>query len=201
LYPTGDGLEHRRRGRQRHMTTVIETPRLLLRELADDDLDALAAIFADPEVMRFIGTGGVRNRVVARLTIERQQTTYRERGFGEWATVERSTGDMVGLCGLIHWDDIDGVDELEVAYLLARSAWGRGLGTEVAGAIRDHAHSTLQRRRLVSCIYPDNAASIRVATKIGMHHEKDFRYEGSVMSLFSCEGDGDRRYASTASTR
>ena len=71
------------------------------------------------------------------------------------------------------WPDIDGVEELEVAYLLARSAWGRGLGTEVATAIRDHAHRELGRDRLVSCIYPENASSIRVAEKISMRYEKD----------------------------
>ena len=116
---------------------------------------------------------------------DRQLTSYRERGFGEWATVSRTTGEMVGLCGLIVWPDIDSVEELEVAYLLARSAWGRGLGTEVAKAIRDHAHRGLGRDRLVSCIYPENASSIRVAEKISMRYEKDFTYDGVPMALYA----------------
>jgi [ribosomal protein S5]-alanine N-acetyltransferase len=166
-------------------TPVIETTRLLLREIDDDDLDALAAIFADADVMEYIGTGGVLTREHAQRSIDRQSVNYVDRGFGEWATVERSTGEMIGLCGLIPWPDIDGEPELEVAYLLARSAWGRGLGTEVAGAIRDHALGALGRERVVSCIFPDNAASIRVATKIGMAYEKDFTYEGLPMKLYS----------------
>lgn len=169
------------------MVTVIETPRLRFRQLVEDDADTLAALFADPEVMRFIGIGGVLTRDRAQRSIERQQAEYRERGFGEWATIDRETGDMIGLCGLIRWPDIDGVEELEVAYLLAREAWGRGLGTEAATAIRDHAVDELGSTRLVSCIYPDNHASIRVATKVGMHFEKTFTYEGSPMSLFSLE--------------
>jgi [ribosomal protein S5]-alanine N-acetyltransferase len=172
------------------MRTLLETPRLSLRELIDDDLDALAAMFADAEVMRFIGVGGVLGRDRAERTIERQQTAYRERGYGEWATVDRESGAMIGLCGLIRWPDIDGAEELEVAYLLARDAWGRGLGTEAATAIRDHAIDDLGRRRLVSCIYPDNEASIKVATAIGMTFEKTFTYEGSAMSLFSLEREG-----------
>lgn len=169
------------------MTERLHTERLVLRRLAPADAGDFAALHADPEVMRFIGAGGVLTRDRAQRSIERQQTEYRERGFGQWATVDRETGDMVGLCGLIRWPDIDGAEELEVAYLLARAAWGRGLGTEAAAAIRDHAVLDLGRDRLVSCIYPDNHASIRVATKIGMRYEKEFRYEGSAMSLFSLD--------------
>jgi len=116
--------------------------------------------------------------------VERQLREYRERGFGEWATVSRLTGETVGLCGLIAWSDIDGAEELEVAYLLDRGAWGRGLGTEVAAAIRDWAALALGRDRLVSCIYPENTASIRVAEKIGMRFEKEFEYHGESMALF-----------------
>ncbi|HEY6566770.1 MAG TPA: GNAT family N-acetyltransferase [Actinomycetota bacterium] len=169
------------------MRSVEDTPRLRFRELVEDDVDTLATLFADPEVMQYIGTGGVLTRDRALRSIERQQAEYRERGFGEWATIERETDAMIGLCGLIRWPDIDGVEELEVAYLLARDAWGRGLGTEAATAIRDHAIEHLGRTRLISCIYPDNHASIRVATKVGMHFEKTFTYEGSPMSLFSLE--------------
>jgi ribosomal-protein-alanine N-acetyltransferase len=165
--------------------TAIETPRLILRELESDDLDALVALYADEEVMRYIGRGGPLPAEAAARYLERQRALYRERGFGEWATVEKDTGDMVGLCGLILWPDIDGVEELEVAYLLARGAWGRGLATEAAAAIRDHAVARLGRHRLVSCIYPAHTASIHVAEKVGMRHEKDFDYEGTTMALYA----------------
>jgi RimJ/RimL family protein N-acetyltransferase len=166
-------------------TVAIETPRLLLRELEPDDLDAIADLYADEDVMRYIGKGGVLPREAAGRYLERQRTLYRERGFGEWATVEKVTGDTVGLCGLILWPDIAGAQELEVAYMLVRRAWGRGLATEAAIAIRDHAVVVLGRDRLVSCIYPAHTASIHVAEKVGMHHEKDFEYEGQTMSLYA----------------
>ena len=84
---------------------------------------------------------------------------------------------MIGLCGLIRWPDIDGAEELEVAYLLAPESWGRGLGTEAATAIRDHAIAELGRVDWSPASIPDNLASIRVATKIGMAYEKTFTYE------------------------
>lgn len=171
---------------------ILDTARLTLRPLTPGDLDALAAMYADPEVMRYIGTGGPRDRDHAARAIDRQRAVSAERGFGEWATVLRESGDMVGLCGLIVWPDIDGTEELEVAYLLAREAWGRGLGTEVAGAIRDWAARELGRRRLVSCIYPEHTASIRVAQKIGMRYEKDFLYEGEPMALYAWTAPAER---------
>ena len=163
----------------------IETPRLIIRELEPGDLDRLAAIYADPEVMRFIGKGGPLARERAERAIERERANHAERGYGEGATVLRETGEMIGVSGLIVWPDIDGAQELEVAYLLDRPWWGRGLATEVAGAISDFAIDELGRERVVSCIYPENAASIRVAEKIGMRFEKDFDWAGHTLSLYS----------------
>ncbi|MGZ5289355.1 MAG: GNAT family N-acetyltransferase [Actinomycetota bacterium] len=94
---------------------VIETRRLILRELEAHDLDLLVALYAEEEVMRYIGRGGTLPAEAAARYLERQRAHYRERGFGEWATVEKETGDTVGLCGLILWPDIDGTEELEVA--------------------------------------------------------------------------------------
>jgi ribosomal-protein-alanine N-acetyltransferase len=90
---------------------------------------------------------------------------------------------MIGLCGLILWPDIDGDEEVEVAYLLARDAWGRGYATEAAAAIRDHALG-LGVDGPVSLIYPDNAASIRVAEKTGMAYEKDVPFRGHALRLY-----------------
>jgi [ribosomal protein S5]-alanine N-acetyltransferase len=149
------------------------------------DVDALAAMYADPEVMRFIGMGGVKSYDDAARYIQSQLEEYATRGYGEWATVARDTQEMVGLCGLIRWPDIDGREEIEVAYLLARRAWGQGLATEAAVAIRDRGFSQLGRDRLVSLIYHDNAASIAVANKAGAVWEKDVSFSGVILALFA----------------
>jgi [ribosomal protein S5]-alanine N-acetyltransferase len=161
---------------------VIDTHRLVLRDLEPADTDAIAAIFADEEVMRFIGAGGVLDRDVVVRMIDRERRGYAERGWGQWATVERATGRCIGVCGLLLWPDIDGQEELEVAYLLARDAWGNGYVTEAAAAIRDVGVEI--RPDLVSLIYPDNAASINVARKIGMAHEKVVAFQGHQLGLY-----------------
>jgi [ribosomal protein S5]-alanine N-acetyltransferase len=165
--------------------TVIETPRLVLQELVPEDEDALTAMYADPEVMRWIGAGGVRTRQDARESIRRQLEEYATHGYGEWATTLRGSGELVGMCGLIRWPDLDGVEEIEVAYLLARHVWGKGLATEAASAIRDWGLRQLERKRLVSLVYHDNIASMNVARKIGMSWEKDVPFKGTMIALFS----------------
>lgn len=149
---------------------VLETPRLTLRHLEPADLDALATIQADPEVMRYFPSGP-RSRAITADDLGRCIRTQAERGFSLWATIHRPDGQFIGRCGLLP-EAINGVEEVEVAYLIARSHWGLGLATEAARAIRDHALHTLGHPRLMSLIHRDNLASRRVAEKAGFRPER-----------------------------
>lgn len=152
--------------------TITRTDRLLLRHVNRDDLDAFAALFADPEVMQF--STGVKSREYALRWIEGCLQDYQPDrwGFGLWAVVLKSTGQVIGFCGLTQFDDVDGKPEVEVGYRLARPYWGKGLATEAALAVRDYAFSHLGMRRLISLIEADNAPSVHVAEKMGMAMEK-----------------------------
>lgn len=150
---------------------MLETERLRLRRLTMDDLDDLAAIYRDPEVRRFFPEG-VLSRAETREELQWIVEAYhREYGFGLWATILKETGEFIGRCGLLPWT-IEGRAEVEVAYLLARAHWGRGLATEAARAILAHGFETLPVARLICLIDADNAASIRVAEKLGMTFER-----------------------------
>ena len=164
---------------------ILATARLQLREVTPADVDALAAMFADPEVMAWIGSGGVRDGDAARAVIERERSNYAEHGYGEWALTSWDDDEMIGLCGLIDWPDVAGVPETEIAYLLRRDVWGRGYATEAATAIRDHARSALGRDRLICLIYPDNTASAAVARKVGMTYERDVEMFGHTLSMYA----------------
>jgi RimJ/RimL family protein N-acetyltransferase len=162
---------------------IAETQRVLLRCFHVADLDAMAAVFGDPEVMRF-GPGPQSREWVQGWLRGCLEDYYRKWGFGLWAVVHKSDHRVIGFCGLTRFDDIDGQPEIEIGYRLARAFWGRGLATEAAEAVRDHALGVLVLPRLVSIIDPHNEASIRVATKIGLRHEKDVLFRGNPRQLY-----------------
>ena len=146
---------------------VIETERLTLRRLVMADLDALAALYADPEVRRYF-PDGTQTYEQTREELEWViKVYYGQYGYGLWATILKETGAFIGRCGLLPWE-IGGRTEVEVAYLLDKSYWRRGLATEAAGAIVAHAFSTLPVDRLICMFDPENEASRIVATKVGM---------------------------------
>lgn len=103
---------------------------------------------------------------------------------GLWATTERETGAFVGRCGLLPWT-IGGKHEVEVAYLIDKSYWGRGLATEAARAVADDGFRTLELTRLVSLIDEENRVSQRVAEKVGMTFERAMADEKGPFWLYS----------------
>ena len=116
--------------------TVIETERLLLRELTDADHDRLYEMYQDAEMNRFLGGPPPPYDEYAAATRARWPGYYREHGFGLWATVRKEDGAFLGRCGLLA-QTVDGVREVEVAYALGTEFQGRGYATEAARASRD----------------------------------------------------------------
>ena len=133
-------------------------------------------VFGDAEVMRF--GDGVQTREWVEAWLRTCLENYQRRGFGPYAVVEQSTGDVIGYCGLFYFLDIHGQPEIELGYRLRRAAWGQGYATEAARLVRDYAFHTLHIKRLIALIDPDNVPSIRVAEKIGMHYESEVMLEG-----------------------
>ncbi|MCC5824445.1 MAG: GNAT family N-acetyltransferase [Phycisphaerales bacterium] len=149
------------------MTTIASSPRLHLRVPSMADLDALAAMWADPETMRYIGKGvpWTRDEVTAR--IERGARAHAERGFCFWTVVRNDDGAVLGQAGVTAID-FNG-PEIELGYRLGREHWGRGYATEAARLAAAHATGPLGITKLVAVAYPENLASRRVLTKIGFH--------------------------------
>jgi [ribosomal protein S5]-alanine N-acetyltransferase len=164
---------------------VLETDRLVLRHLSLEDLDTLAAIQADPQVMRYF-TSGPRTKDEVLSELERCIALQDRHGFGLWAAIEKADGRLIGRCGLLP-QALQGREEVEIAYLIDRSRWGLGLGTEAAIAIRDHGFTRLGRDRLVSIIHRDNLASRRVAEKVGLHAERLIQFMNHRCWLYAIE--------------
>ncbi|HEX7956916.1 MAG TPA: GNAT family N-acetyltransferase [Pyrinomonadaceae bacterium] len=153
----------------------IETARLRLRLFRPADLDALCAITSDPEVMRHIGHGHTLTREETRVNLESLIEGFRRRGFGRWALECRETGSFLGYCGLSHRSEEVGV---ELAYLLARAAWGRGLAQEAGRASLRYAFERLGFGAVAGLTFHDNQRSRRVLERLGMSFVRDAHYYG-----------------------
>ena len=155
---------------------ILETDRLLLREFEIADLDSMAELFADVEVMTF--SSGTKSREESQAWLKKCFNNYSEFGFGLWAVVKKDGREVIGYCGLSCFSDICGQKEIEVGYRLMRSEWGFGFATEAAIAVRDYGFMKEDLGRLIALVDPSNLASIRVAQKMGMRFEKEALLEG-----------------------
>jgi [ribosomal protein S5]-alanine N-acetyltransferase len=163
--------------------TVIQTPRLLLRELTDEDHEALLEMYQDPRMTRFIGGPPPPREEYWRRIRETWPAYYARHGFGLWATVRREDGRLLGRCGLLS-QEVDGERHVEVAYALAPEFWGHGYATEAAVASRDWAFRTLDVPHVISLILPENTASIAVAERNGMRPWKMADYRGHHLWVY-----------------
>lgn len=170
---------------------LIETTRLLIRRFAMSDHAAMTRVFHDADVMRF--GDGVQSAEWVNDWLRRALESYERRGYGPWAVVVKSSGAVIGYCGLFYFRDVNGRPEIEIGYRLARRYWGRGYATEAVTAARDHAFDALGLSRLIALIDPANVTSIRVARKAGMCHETNamlpgYTYPDQLYSIQSLRG-------------
>ncbi|MFB6783440.1 GNAT family N-acetyltransferase [Streptomyces sp. NPDC056352] len=148
---------------------MLETPRLLLRRWREEDVAPLAAVNADPEVMRWIGDGSVRDEQQTRSGIEALEYEWEAQGFGLFAVEIRSTRELVGFTGLSIPDFLPEVlPAVEVGWRLGRAHWGQGLATEAAAAAVRFGFEDRGLERIVSIAQVGNDASERIMVKLGM---------------------------------
>lgn len=160
-------------GGENRAVTEIRTERLLLRQWRDDDLDALAAIYADPEVMRYIRDGTVRTREETAEHLAGMRRDWAEHGFGLFAAELLATGELTGWIGLAVPHFLPEVmPAVEIGWRLGRPFWGAGLATEGARAALRFGLADRGLDRLVSIRHVDNTRSARVMEKIGLTFDR-----------------------------
>jgi RimJ/RimL family protein N-acetyltransferase len=167
------------------MVARLETPRLLLRGWEPEDADAHATMAADPEVMRFVG--GVQTPAQSWRAMAQNAGHWVLRGYGPWAIERRDDGALLGRTGL--WNP-DGWPGLELGWVLARHAWGQGYATEAARAAMEWTWESLETERLISIIAPENAASIRVAERLGLGLVREQRLDGRPVRIYEIDRPG-----------
>ncbi|MFL6194280.1 MAG: GNAT family N-acetyltransferase [Thermoanaerobaculia bacterium] len=164
---------------------ILETERLRLRPLRPDDLDDYAALYADPETLRYLASGEQpwdRGRSWRHLAFALGH--WQVAGSGTWAVERREGGEFAGVVGF--WEP-EGWPGFELAWILARRWWGLGYATEGARAALECAFFRWRRDQIISLISPENQRSIRVAERLGQVRQGSVRHHGRDMLRYAVD--------------
>ncbi len=153
---------------------MIETERLLLREITLDDKEELFKLHSNPEVQKYTGEPAVKSIEEIKKAIRTRISNYKKYGFGRWATILKSGMQFVGWAGLAYLPEFD---EIDLGYRFLPKYWGSGIATEASHAILTYGFDQLELKKIVAIAMKENKASIRVMEKIGMEFDKFAPYE------------------------
>ncbi len=152
---------------------VLETERLVLRELSVDDAEFILRLLNEPSFLRHIGDKGVRTIGDARdYILNGPVDSYRRLGYGLYLAASKGSGTPMGICGLVKRPDLDDAD---VGFAFVPEFWSQGYAFESAAAVLVHARETLGLERVLAITSPDNQASISLLEKLGLRFERMIR--------------------------
>lgn len=173
---------------------LIETKRLILREMTQSDYDALCRILCDEDVMRAAYERAFSPEE-AQGWLNRHLKRYETYGFGLWAVVLKETNEMIGQCGLTlqNWKE---KEILEIGYLFQKAHWHKGYAAEAAIACKEYAFSVLNASRVYSIIRDTNIAPQHVAVRNGMElvdkSTKNFRNTDMEFFLYAADRENEQ---------
>ncbi|NND51352.1 MAG: GNAT family N-acetyltransferase [Flavobacteriaceae bacterium] len=153
---------------------MIETERLLLREINLDDKEALFKLHSNPAVQKYTGEPVVKSIQEMEQAILTRNPDYKKYGFGRWATILKSEKQLVGWAGLAYLPEFD---EIDLGYRFMPEYWGLGIATEASRAILNYGFDSLKLDKIIAIAMKENKASIRVMEKVGMEFYKFAPYE------------------------
>ncbi|HUF00672.1 MAG TPA: GNAT family N-acetyltransferase [Anaerolineales bacterium] len=161
--------------------TILETERLILRQLTQDDAEFMSELLNDPSWIQNIGDRNIKTLDDARSYIlNGPVASYTKNGFGLYLVVLKETNESIGICGLIKRD---GLDDIDIGYALLPKFWSKGYAVEAARVVKAYAKDVIGLKRVVAITDPANAGSIRVLEKIGLRFEKMVRLSADDIEL------------------
>ena len=157
---------------------VLETERLVLRWLGDEDAEFIVELMNDPDWLRFIGDRGIRTADDARRYVATGPAAMIARlGFGMYAVELKETGAPIGICGLVEREWLEAVD---LGFAFLPRFRGTGYAREAAAATLDYARTTLGLDAILAIVSPENHDSVRLLTKLGMDFVRMARPPGAA---------------------
>lgn len=162
------------------MKVFVETERLLLREMVQEDAADFFAMDADPMVHLYLGNNPVKDIEQTKSIIEFVRKQYQENGIGRWTLIEKETGAYIGWGGLkLLTEATNGhVNILDVGYRLNRNFWNKGYATESAKASIHYGFEVLKANSIYASAHQENKASLRALEKSGLTKTGEYLWEG-----------------------
>ena len=161
------------------METILETPRLLLREKRLEDAPFFLELNSNPIVIQYTGDVAFKDLKGAENIVRYVMNQYTQNGYGRLLVIEKATGNYLGWCGLKYHPD---TKETDIGYRFLQSEWGKGFATEAAKACIDYGFSNLNLTRIIGNAMKENIASINVFKKLGMTYFEETLI-GKVLSV------------------
>lgn len=156
------------------MKTLIETDRLLLKNISLDDTKEMFRLHSDPDVQKYTGEPIVESLQEMERMIQLRIKNYDKIGYGRWATFIKKDMKFIGWAGLAYLPEFD---EVDLGYRFLPEYWGLGFATEASNAILNYAFNKLHLKKVMAIAMKENTASIRVMQKLGMVFDKYAPYE------------------------
>ncbi|MBK8414154.1 MAG: GNAT family N-acetyltransferase [Bacteroidetes bacterium] len=164
------------------MQIYVETPRLILREMVESDVDGFFELDSDPEVHRFLGNHTVKSKEECTAVIKYVRQQYVDFGIGRWAVIEKQSGSFMGWTGIkFVTDELNNHKNFyDLGYRFIRKYWGKGYAGESALASFNYASEVLKVDQLYASTHNQNIASQKIITKLGFQFRNEFMYDGAI---------------------
>lgn len=150
------------------MKHILETSRLILRELDSKDAKNFYDLNSNPNVIKYTGNSAFKNVEEAKEFLE-NYTDYKFNGYGRWAVILKTTDKFIGWCGL-KFDELE--NETDIGFRFFEEEWNKGYATESAIACIHYGFEKLKLKRIIGRAMKENVGSIKVLEKIGLEYEK-----------------------------
>lgn len=171
------------------MKIILQTPRLILRELQFSDDTCMFEMDSDPEVHKYLGSTPFAKIEQSREQIEFVRSQYKTNGIGRWAVIEKSSGSFLGWSGLkLVKDPINShILFYDVGYRFMRKHWGKGYATESAKAAIKYGFEVLKLKDIFGIVDIKNDVSKKVLEKAGLSWIETFEFEGEQTDWYQIE--------------
>lgn len=165
------------------MKQILETNRLVLRELHPSDAKSFYDLNSNANVIKYTGNSAFKNVDEARGFLEGYQD-YKLNGYGRWAVIEKATDKFIGWCGLKFGEM---KNETDIGFRFFEEEWNKGYATESAVACMQYGFENLKLKRIIGRAMKENIGSIKVLEKIGLKYEKDIEFDGKEAVIYAIE--------------